>query len=271
MLPPSCTYVLILIPLAAAAVLIVRRRQPDIRHDAPYVWCLVAVCVLLDIFILREPIQARVGGMAGPAAVTAAWLWSGLRSRLAAVPLVTALVVVVWSVSVVGEWRYSVVPPLRDWRHLGNRLTEASRTPPPLGLLQTGRLAGVVTYLRDCTSERDRVLVASFLPEISFFSQRAFAAGMVVTFGGHWSEPRFQRRSIDMLTRHPAALVLLPDDDLTSLSHQYPFVMEHLRTRYLDAGTSAFGSAEAAARFRVLVSRARRPQGTHGVTGLPCF
>ena len=269
--PPSCTYVLILVPLAAAAVLLVTRRQPDIRHDAPYIWCLLAVCVLLDIFILREPIQARVGGMAGPAAVTAAWLCSRVRSRLAAVPLAAALVVVVWSVSVVGEWRYSIVEPMRDWRHIGNRLTEASQTPPPLSLLQTGRLAGVVTYLRECTSERDRVLVASFLPEVSFFAQRGFAAGMVVTFGGHWSEPRFQRRSIDMLTRQPAALVLLPDDDVTYLAHQYPFLMEHLRTRYLDAGVSAFGSAEAAARFRVLVSRARRPQRTDATTGLPCF
>ena len=268
---PILYYLLILIPLAAAAVLLVRRRQPDIRHDAPYIWCLLAVCVLLDIFILREPIQARVGGMAGPAAVTAAWLWSRVRSRLAAVPLVAALVVVVWSVSVVGEWRYSVVQPMSDWRHVSKRLTEASQTPPPLSLLQTGRLAGVVTYLRDCTSERDRVFVASFLPEISFFAQRGFAGGMAVTFGGHWSEPRFQRRSIDMLTRQPAALVLLPDDDMTYLSHRYPFVMEHLRTRYLDAGTSAFGSAEAAARFRVLVPRARRPQRTHAATGLPCF
>jgi hypothetical protein len=57
-----------------------------------------------------------------------------------------------------------------------------------------------------------------------------------------------------MLTRQAAAVVLLPEQDLTYLSNRYSFfVMEHFRTRYLVGGTSGFGSADAALRFRVFV------------------
>jgi hypothetical protein len=269
---PILYYVLILTPLAAAALLVAWRRRPDVRHDAPYLWSLIAVCVLLDIFILRDPIEARVGGIAGTAAVLAAWLYSRVRSRLLAIPVLAALAVVTWSLSVVGSWNQSVAPTFSDWRRIPRTFAAVSATPPPLSLVQSGRIEGLVAYLRECTKERDRIWVASFVPEIYFFSQRGFAAGLPVTFGGHWSELRFQRRSIAVLTRRPAALILLPEGDIGYLLHVYPFLMEHVRTHYVDVGTSGFGSSASAERFRILIPRERRPlQRTHASTGLPCF
>ena len=50
------------------------RPLPWSRSETAQVLSLIVTCVLLNLFILRDPVYARVGGMAGPVAVLCAWM-----------------------------------------------------------------------------------------------------------------------------------------------------------------------------------------------------
>jgi hypothetical protein len=140
--------------------------------------------------------------------------------------------------------------------------------PPDLDLLPKGSLAGVVTYLRRCTGPDDRVFASWFVPELYFFAGRAFAGHSVTTFGDHWSEDRFQRRTAAALTSEPAAVVLVDVASEPYFRSTYPTVVRALDTRYRVVGTSAFGTNGGG--YRVLVPADRAAAAVDDATGLPC-
>jgi hypothetical protein len=225
-----------------------------------------AVMTLLAVaLILRAPVVARIGGVIGPPAVLAAWGWH----RYAHWRLVRgALAVgVIATLAIASEWRGSAYRIERNGPRLGEVLRDAATTPPD-ALLAKQRLTGLVRYVRRCTRPDDRVFAAWFVPELYFFSSRAFAGGMVVTFGGHWSEPEYQRRIVGKMMAESVPVVVVREGD-ESFSKDYPIVAEYLGAHYHMAGSSDFGGD--GGNYTVLTRTDRVADGTDPATSMPCF
>ena len=268
------------LPLVAAVALLLRLRAPDSvsRADVARLSSLIAVCVALNVFILRDPIGARVGGMAGPVAILSAWMASRAwhvrpvvaRWALRAVVLVV-FAATVWSVSVSADWQHRLTPNIARPAHLVGVIRTFSASPPSLDASTNRQLAGMVQYVRECTSSEDRILVTWFAPELYFFAQRGFAGGLVAVFGYHWSEERFQVRSLRALAAQRVPVVILRTGD-ERFFERYPLLAQYLSERYRRAGTTDFGDKSIGKDgYTVLVQRDRVPTYAHAATSLPCF
>jgi hypothetical protein len=215
-------YVFVGLPLIAAATALTR---PMATAERARVLSAAAVALPVAIFILRDPIVTRLGGAAGPVAVVGAWLWSRFHqswvARLAAAGIiVTAFVTTGFDV---------------DRFRLRRLIEQASMSPPAPALLLEQEEAGLVEYVRRCTQPEDRIFATWFAPQLYFFSGRGFAGGMVVTFGGHWSEPERQHRIVAKLKAEPVPLVIFQDDG-ADFRATYPVVDQYLRANYVSAG-----------------------------------
>ena len=248
---------------------------------------LIVLTGLLDMFILRDPVTARVGGMAGPAAVLGAWLAGAQRphrrvgvltrpTRLRRVVAwttygvgVAALVLLIKAMSITGEWEERLSPDLLAWSHVTGTFDRLSSAPADWPRFIEPRYTKIVEYVRECTRENDRILVSWFFPELYYFAQRSFAGGHVVVFGEHWSEDRFQKRSIEELAARPALVVILEG---RGFAIHYAELDEYVRGRYRTDGVTNFGdSGLAPDHYTVLVLNDRAPTRIHPATALSCF
>ena len=211
-------YVFVGVPLIAAVMAFTRRMEIDERAR---VLSAAAVALPVAVFILRDPIVARLGGAAGPVAVAGAWLWSRVHPSWPA--RAAAAVVIVSAVVATGV----DVEPSR----LRRVMEQASTSPPSTALVLDREEAGLVDYLRRCTQAEDRVFTTWFVPQLYFFSGRAFAGGMVATFGGHWSEPDRQHRIVAKLKTESVPIVVFQDDG-SEFRSSYPIVDEYVRANY---------------------------------------
>ena len=264
------------LPLLASGILLggVASGATGSRADVARITSLIITCLLLNVFILRDPVDARVGGMAGPAAILSAWMgrraWdvrnAFVRYAFALVAMMTVLVTL-WSLSVTTEWEKRLtaetLSPARV-RELAS--TFASRPNP--GAFPNKRLIGMVNYLRECTSPRDRVFAAWFVPELYFFAQRGFV-GSVATFDGHWSEPRFQQRIINSFVSHSVPVVIIETEHYDDFIAEYSLLARYLGDHYRVGGATDFSNP--GGNYTLLVDKNRMPVRIHPASGMPCF
>ena len=274
------TYLVRLLPLAGA-VLIVRaaRARRASRQTIARLAGLVTFCVCLNLFILRDPVGARLGGMAGPVAILAAWIAYGAWhagegiarvARQVAVGLVLALTI--WSVSASAAWGQRLQLDIAYPSLLGRQFAAWTASPPRLDDVANRSIVGLVKYLRECTAPTDRVLATWFAPDIYFYAKRGFAGRMAAMFGGHWSEPRFERRSVEALASQSVPVIVTRTVDQGLLEDDYPLVTAYLREHYSLAGTSDFGDADIGkGGYSVWARNDRRPVRAYADTSLPCF
>ncbi len=278
----AALYVVFLAVALSAVPCLWRRSRQAPRHDrtrleTAKVLSLLTLVGLVDTFILREPIAARLGGAAAPTAVLAAWTVSRKAARLGRLPrLVIAMTVVVFGaveiaslVSTMGKVELTGNPltlPQRVGARLRHHLLELGTSDAGEDVFPRGALIGLTDYIDDCTEPADRVLAGWFAPEVYFFSKRRFSGGMVVFFGGHWSEARFHTRIVETLETSPPRIAILPapDDDFKL---GYPAVYDHLTTHYQIAGTWSDGESD----YSIMTGRGDRPTSLHAPTLLPCF
>ena len=284
----SCTYALVALPVLGLLTLAVCVHRRTIGRDVvAQVLPLIVLTGLLDMFILRDPVTARVGGMAGPAAVLGAWLVGTQRphrrvgvltrpTRLRRVVAwttrgvgVAALVLLIKAMSITGEWEERLSPDILAWSHVTGTFDRLSSAPADWPRFIEPRYTKIVEYVRECTRENDRILVSWFFPELYYFAQRSFAGGHVVVFGEHWSEDRFQKRSIEELAARPALVVILEG---RGFAIHYAELDEYIRGRYRTDGVTNFGdSGLAPDHYTVLVLNDRAPTRIHPATALSCF
>jgi hypothetical protein len=144
-------------------------------------------------------------------------------------------------------------------------------SPPLYPSLQNSQLEGLVKYLRECTALDDRVLVSWFAPDVYFFAQRGFAAGSVALFGEHWSETRFQVRSVELLASQSVPVIITQNDD-KEFFRSYPLLVQYLNEHYQNMGATNFDSPPTdGGRYTLFVRRDRQPARTHPITLMPCF
>jgi hypothetical protein len=268
-------YYLLIGLTAAGAVMLMLERAAMTRVERAQVVTVLALSSLLCVFILRSPVSARVGGMAGPICIAGAWMLSSLTRRATWVGLVTSTVVVLlacWSLDVGVGWYRQLAVPFAHPRPVVARLRAFAQVPPLLDLLPSGHLRGMVEYVGTCTAPDDRIFASWFIPELYYFAQRGFGGAVVASFGGHWSEARFQRRTIAAFEAHPTPIVLIRDAAYDKFRAEYPLVVAYLDDRYMSAATTDFGDSGAESEiYRVLIRRDRQATSTAGPFGLPCF
>jgi hypothetical protein len=273
----SLSWLLRGVPLVAAVILALDARVTAVSRDsAARVGGLLAMAVMLNMFILREPVVARLGGIVAPAAILSIWLAGRAWRVRATFPrracqgmVLVFLAIATWSLSSAGDWNARFVTELRPG-HVRDLVVLMATTPPNRQLPSDRQLGGVVDYLRDCTRPTDRVFAAGFHPELFFFAQRGFAGGIAAAFGRHWSEPRFERRSLEILESQSVPVVIGETDRFVDFRNQYPLLAEYFGTRFRVAGETTFGNPEGQ-RYTVLVDRRRTPTRIDERSSLPCF
>ena len=271
-------YLMHALPLAAALILTVKGWSHSAsRSEIAMVASLVVLCITLNLFILRHPLAARVGGMIGPAAILAAWMFHSawqVRHKAAGLLLRTASVVIlalfVWSLSTATGWQERLTRDLARPSRFTSLLTTAAASPPDADLIGSRVQTALALYVRECTRPADRILVTLFAPEIAFFAQRGFAGGLVALHGVHWSEPRFQNRSLQLLTDNPPGLVIQRSGD-TDFREIYPLLQRYLSENYRSVGTTESLVGPGPEKLVLLVRRDREPTSTHSGSSLPCF
>jgi hypothetical protein len=265
-------YLLLALPVMGV-VSLVATRSVD-RHEYARVAALIVMCMLLDRFILRDPVGARVGGMAGPVIVMGVWLatraWRA--GALAGAAVVVSLALTVWAVSVTADWDTHLRSDRASLERVKGHLRAVAQSPPTTDTMPYRKLTGLIGYLRDCTTRNDRVYASWFVPDLYFYAQRGFAGGMVVTFGGHWSEPRYQQRIVDAFAAQSVPVVIIDANNYSDFQAFYPEVDRYLQAHYRVAGETDFDNPDVGPRgYRVLVRNDREPLRSHPASAMPCF
>jgi hypothetical protein len=119
-------------------------------------------------------------------------------------------------------------------------------------------------YLNRCTADDDRVLVATYAPEILPLANRRFAGGRATIVPGFYTEEQYGPITAARLEARPPLVVLLEDDYL----EEFPALRAWIDARYVDGGAVGVDSGRT---LRVLSRRDRTPAGTFEATGWPCF
>jgi len=273
-------YLLHLLPLAAIGVLLFNASSPNpmSRVAMARLSSLISLCTALNVFILRNPVGARIGGIAGPATILTLWLihqtcsiQPGMWRRIARAGAVVALLLTVWSVAASADWQSRLTLAVVSPPHVASSVGALASSPPNPEIIGGGEFTNLVGYVRECTRPDDRILLTWFAPEVYFFAQRGFAAGLATLTGGHWSDARFQERSIELLTAHPAALVIHRGDD-RDFANGYPRLSEYLHAHYHEIARTDFsGRSSPDGSYLVVAHNDRVSTATHGPTSLPCF
>jgi hypothetical protein len=267
------------LPFVTVIAVAVARQAPwNTTQELARLGGAVAICLALNLFVLREPIGARIGGIGGPTAILATWVaaraWQAkrfkLRVALSAI-VFTTFALAVWSLGSLAAWSEHLIPPLiSPVAHARDVVRQVSASPPRPELIEGGTFPRMVRYLQDCTNPTDKVLARWFVPELYFFARRGFAAGMVVTLGGHWSDQRFETRSVQALESESVPIIVALAGD-ERVRDEYPLLTRYIDQHYKVAGRTSFDSASAEGDYLVLVRADRSPARMDARTGLPCF
>lgn len=263
-----------LIPLAGALALVLDLRSGRAtRKKVAELVGLVTLCACLNVFILRDPIGARLGGMAGPIAILTAWIAE--HAWRASIParfvVVVVLVLTVWSIPASAEWKGRITAQMVRPSNLVRGIATWAASPPPFDGIPNRAIVGLARYLRECTAPTDRLFATWFVPDLYFYAQRGFAGRIVALFGSHWSEERFQRRSVEALASQSVPIVVTRTGD-ERFGEDYPLIAGYLRGQYSLAGTSDFGDPDIGeGGYSVWVRNDRHATETYDVTSLPCF
>ncbi|MDA1091936.1 MAG: hypothetical protein O3A25_01500 [Acidobacteria bacterium] len=136
---------------------------------------------------------------------------------------------------------------------------------------QRHALGKVARYVRDCTRPSDRLMVTWFAPELYFYTERPFAAGVTFLDKGFFSSERDQRLAVPRLDSQTVPIILVAVDRYDgTFRSTYPFVHDYLNRSYrLVAEFGSEGGSDPP--VGVLVSRRATAEGVHQTMGLPCF
>jgi hypothetical protein len=162
--------------------------------------------------------------------------------------------------------RWVVVGALRNMRELSAR-------PPIDGWLAAGdeqrELKQLTSYVRECTEPDDRLLVTWFAPEIYFYAERRFAAGLAFFYRGFFSSPAEEEVALARLRAQHVPIVLAQAGQYEeSFAREHPRLAAHLADRYVVAGEISDDDGQ---RYRVLADRRAVPVRAIPPWSLPCY
>jgi hypothetical protein len=264
----------LVVPVAAVLLVPLRRSNRDRRTIARLLSSGTLVG-LAALFVLREPVHARIGGVL-PVVLIAAGLLVGEWRAGMRVPVSTptrkaarqvgllVVAAVPFFLTLASLWGLLAYPPFKNIE-VARRLSEFATVPPDIDLMPKGAMEPVAEYIRACTRPTDRFFEPWFAGELYFFSGRGFAAGLPVVFGDHWSELPFQRRALRILEQQNVPIIVREDGDLEK---QYRFIWTYVLEHYELARTTRLGLYPA---LQIWVRQGQPVTRLYGKLGLPCY
>ena len=268
-------FVFLLVPAVAAAVLLRTRRTegPLGQWERVKIAAVVLVAIVTFAGFVREALDARIGDAVVAPVILGAWLCAGLLGgrpsawgRLARVAgLALLMIPVTRSVVVAGavEPRFERAEPLAvAWKRLVT-------SPPFDAWAATGSAEyRMVRYVRECTDQREPLLVLWPAPQVYYYADRPFAGLMGSYMEGYYSSDFDQRRNAEALERdRPAVAVIEAGRELTDLA-THPSAVAYLASHYHQLGElpAADGTV-----LRVFGRNDRQATSTHPDVGWPCY
>jgi hypothetical protein len=279
---------IVLIPLVIGSFFRTGRSDDGaFARPVPKMLAVLVVSGLLAAFVLRNPIDARLGAAVPTFTVLGGYLigrWVPRRSIDALPVRFVALGLVMLAVAVAGvrAARTLEAPSVARTGRLvvgqvvgqvvGHVRALAAAPADLTALPSRERYGSIVEYLRACTPVGSRVLTTWFAPQVHYFAQRGFAGGMLVFLGQPWNSAVDQARTVEQLESQDVSLVLVESRSLAQFNRDYGRVADYLERHYRLAGTSSFGVPDAGLdAYRVLVRASEIPDHTEGRWDLPCL
>jgi len=271
-------YLLIVTVLFALVALLSERLPVPIEErERLKIATVVLVAVVTLVGFIREPLAIRIAdAMVAPLVLTA-WLaaafltsrrMSGTAAWRRAARTIVALVLlllVARSVVVVGHVP-ARLPGGDDWSSMQRQLW----TSPPFaawGAHGTAKYRAV-RYIRDCTHEREPLLVLWFAPDLYYYADRPFGGRLGFYMEGYWTSPDHQRANLAAIDRdRPLLAVVEAGREATDL-YTYPQLLEYIDRHYSPIGELPSPGGNA---IRVLARTDREPVSIDAELGWPCY
>jgi len=295
------------VPLVVLVVLGVGWLRPSWGIDAgqmaaPVVVAAAVLGIATNQGFLRDPLDVRLADASGVTLILTAWLvgrfgptlsvraaeltnqrralWA--RSVVAATALIIAAMATgatLLSAAELGSLhraleKTGVVEGPRVMARGARRTISVFTTQPPIeGWLASGddqrELKELTLYVRECTRPDDRLLVTWFAPEVYFYAERPFAAGLAFLYPGFFSSPAEEAVALARLKAQVVPIVIADVASYEeSFVHDHPLLAAHLAERYAVAGEV---KAADGGRYRVLADRRAVPVRVSSPWSLPCF
>ncbi|HXG86949.1 MAG TPA: hypothetical protein VNJ02_01330 [Vicinamibacterales bacterium] len=267
-----------LVPLALATAWQMRGRFAPGSVASAHRLAAATLLGLLVVFILRDPLPARLGSVLPIGAVVAACVLGPTRPSRKSVAMLVAVVacMVAGVVSTAGEidqrLRSTGIDrgPQAFWAATKWRVSNLASVPPALGLMPGGdRSRNLAWYLRRCTAPTDSVMITWFGPQIYYFAQRRFGGGAWAFFGDHWASTDRQSQVIARLRQRPPSVVIRDRDREQEFLSSYPQIADYLNRTYRVGGVTDFDLRQHR-QFTILVPAGSDWTSKELVWGLPC-
>jgi hypothetical protein len=242
---------------------------------------LAVLAVLLNKFLLRGNLGARIGDLGAPVAILAAWLATTFHEVPLPAKIVartaTAFVLVTATLAIgsIGSvWHELDTTGFRDsLKKIGRRVyavsVELGGLPPPAGGVSPEG-PNVADYLHACTRPQDRVLVVADAPEILALAARPFAAGEPTFRPGFYTLEHDQQLMLRRLGTQVVPVVVTEGehDYLENFASQFTHIHDFITAHYEFAGELSAPGAEEP--VRVFIRRGHAATSRYGTTTLPC-
>jgi hypothetical protein len=284
----------LLVPVAAAGLLAISPSacRPMWSHASAKVGAVVLLGFVFNAgFLVRSPIEARLGDPAAPLAVLMSWMLTAVVARLTdrrpglghpvalaasvvATLMIVALLTVVALASSSGVSRH--IERIGLDRGVGEALEQTERLwgglagAVPIGFelpLAPDSLTTLTVFVRECTRPGDRVFLTNYLPQVLGLAERAFAAGLP-PYANQGVSADVQRWAVQRLRQQSVPIAFVGSGpSWGSFRHDLPILTAYFDAHYWSAGERVFDG-----RFglRLLVRRDATIVSTFEPLGWPC-
>ena len=121
----------------------------------------------------------------------------------------------------------------------------------------------LIRYMHDCTQDGDRLFVTGSTPyQVGYYTGRPIAGGQVQWHHGWRSDPVHEQQSLALLERQSVPFAFSTHDPVLEDLKGYPHIREYMLANYVELDGSD---------GLLLVDARRKPSGTFGLLGFPCF
>ena len=273
-----------LIPYAALAVvaLRVRLRDENAWATAQRVGPIVLLTWLANTGLISDRVEVQLPDAIVGVSLLLVWLaaegWRPFRRPLSIVvrtASVGVLLVSFWSSAALGNFQEQLdrVGVFNGLALLPGRFAErAAEMPRPWVGRQAPSAASLAIapffdYVDRCLADDDRLLVPSFLPEMTVLAKRPFAGGQVWFMPGALTTDEDHQRVMVRLAVQRVPVVILRRPTYDELTRQFPELAAYVDWRFREIARWTLAGGDTIALMMDTLSA----RGTDAATGWPCF
>lgn len=288
-------YAELLVPLVAVVLLAASHSafRPAWPHATARIGALAVLGLVFNAgFLLRSPVEARLGDPAVPHAILIPWMIAALAARpkdlrpwlrrplvAFAVPVISTIMIVVLltitalasshdiarHVEKIGLDRgldEALQQTERLWHGMAHAIPATLETPPAPDSLVT-----LTVFVRECTRPSDRVFLTNYLPQVLGFAERAFAAGLPPS-ANQGAGPELQQLAVQRLQQQSVPIAFVGGGpSWGNFREDLPILTAYFDEHYVSVAEQVF---EQRFGLRLLLRRDVTVARTFEPLGWPC-